>query len=705
MKWTDQAYSSGGHVGRVWLMAVAALIAWCVACKAAAQPMLTPQKQVTPAADRPEARADAKRIVLANGVTIELLTRGEEFIGVGQIQIDGVIVRRGDRPWTVHCVSPQLLAQDLIGRPMPPMHERVTLASVRLHDDGLGADIVTDLHMWQQPTDRLTWIIRGHQELWRGLRSNGFSYAFRFQSSKRLVHQIREEGSWTLGPSVEGLLSIDQNESYGRQSWALLIEKDTIIKGWSFPAQRQWPEGRFSVGGLIDYLATADHALMRYLDQPALTYKEIWRPAGSAELLAREWYPTAAARRFETPAMHVRIFYEGGVNGWLDATDWVKQRYVEQSGIEPTPLLPGVITNLASMTTDAMGKEYDSRTEPEPYVDWLVEQGIRRTWTWCRWKTAWTAWDSLTEAQQREIETGLSHAVMRLEWDDAVIDLDRLKRLVEYGNQRGIESMLWVPGGHLSKVSPLRSEHPAWVVKGMNGSPYTYVYPDIGGNFYPAGYGRYMLQAIQNAREMIPFTAIWLDSFQVFGLDVINYARPEWPNQFDAAVDFIRQARRNGLHVGTECAFPLALPASTSLYRVKELDGREFLAYGVSQHFGGAEPVVSPQMYFKLVAWKGPPLLRDVQWREVPELARLGAYVNHAYLALRDVMHRARFLDNGVGVLWLDEQDRPAAFYAFADGSIQLPVSAVEVLSGQEAPSSAGAVEVQAYQAYKLTPR
>ena len=653
------------------------------------------------------ARATRQNITLANGVAIELLTRAGEFLGLGRIMIDGIVVRGGETPMTVYCVSNSIPSAALVARPMPPMHEKTLLKQVRLHDDGLGADIVTGLQMKQQPEDRLVWVIRGFEESWRGFRSVGFSYQFRFQGKCRPVHQIREISSWRLGDRVEGLLSIDRNDSYGRQSWATVIDGDTVIKGWSFPAQRHWPEGRFSTGDFVDFLSGRNVALVRYLDRPALTYKELSLQAGAREIAAREWYPTTATDRFQTPPMHIRLIHAGGVNAWIDARDVIRQRYVKQSGITPTPVVPGVINNSAAMTTDSMGKEYESITNPRAYIDWLVEHGLRRTWTWCRWKSAWTAWPHLGEADRQKIQQGLSHAVMTMQWDDTVVDLEKFRQMVEYGNQRGIDSMLWIPGGHLSKVSPLRRKSPSWIVKRQDGQPFTYVYQDIAANFYPAGYGQYMLDSLTRAHEQIPFTGIWLDSFQVFGLDVINYAQPNWPDQFDAAVDFVRQARKRGMNVGTECAFPLALPSSTGFYRIGELAGKEFLAYRVSQHFGGAKLTVTPQMYFRLVAWKGPPLLRDVDWKQSSELSRIGAEVNKAYNTLQPVMHRPRSLPNNAGVLWLDAEDRPAALFAFRDSIVRLdrkPKAVIEMSARRAASFDGALVKVKELKVYRIVP-
>jgi len=663
------------------------------------------RRQLQPAPGQAVARATRQGITLANGVAIELLTDDDAFLGLGRITIDSIVVRGGDTPMTVQCVAHGVHTAAPTDRPIPTMHQAAVLDQVRLHDDGLGADIVTDLQTPNQPDDRLTWVMRGFVESWRGVRSAGFSYRFRFQSGQRPIHQVRETSSWRLGDGVRGLLSIDRNESYGRQSWATVIDAGTTIKRWSFPAQRQWPEGRFSVGDVIDFLSAENISLVRYLDRPALTYKEVWLEPGAKELQSQEWYPTAATRTCETPAMHVRLVHAGGVNAWLDARDLVQTRYVGQTNIKPTPILPGVINGLAAMTTDALGKEYERLADSEAYVDWLVEHGLRRTWTWCRWKTAWTAWPHLTDTERAAIGTGLSHAVMTMEWDDAVVDLKRLNRLVEYGNQRGVESMLWIPGGHLCKVSLLRGQNPAWVVKRPDGQPFTYVYSDLGANFYSAGYGKYLLNALDRARQQIPFSGIWLDSFQVFGLDVIDYGRPDWPHQFDAAVEFVSQSRQRGLSVGTECAFPLALPASTGFYRVGELDGVEFLAYRVSQHFGGAELVVSPQLYFRLVAWMGPPLLRDTHWKQSPELSRVGAYVNKACNALQPVMHRPRYLPGNAGVLWLDANDRPSALFAFRDGSVQLdkpPKALADAVTKQTIAFDGASLRIEGLRVYQI---
>lgn len=679
-----------------------ALCGWTAATKE--PPTSTVQLDI-PDAVKLQPETTAERIVLANGVTIQLLRDGDQFLGLGRITIDGVQVRSGQTPLRTYVIERKVYPKQLIGVDAPPMHERTVLERVMLDDDGLGARIVTRLKASDFPDDRMVWFIRGHTDQWRGRRANGFSYAFSFIGKSRKIHQIREEGSWLIGDSIRGALLIDQNESYGRQSWAMVAGEGAEIAGWSFPAQRQTPEGRLSVGDMIDFISLKNVSLVRYLDKPSLTYKELSLGQNDRELRAREWYPTVATMRFETTPMHVRLLHCGGVNAWIDARDTVRARYVEQSGIEPTPCLPGIINGEAAMTTAAFGKEYEALSDPTAYVAWLDSQGIRRTWTWCRWKTAWTMWDQLSEQEKAEVGAGLSHAVMELTWDDRVVDLTKFKRFVEESNKSEIDSMLWIPGGHLSAVSPLRHRYPQWPVRDWSGNPFKYVYKDIAGNFYPAGYGDYLIERLKEARTEIPFTGIWLDSFQVFGLDVIDYGRDGWPNQFQAAADFVAKARRLGLAVGVETNFPLALRASTSIYRVAEIDGREFLAYRTSQHFGGESNDVTPERYFRLTAWMGPPLLRDKYWKDTPGFSQLGAYVNKAYNSLLKRMHYPRALEDGAGVLWYDDDDRPAALFAFVDTEIstaELGKDVIDAVTGEAAAVQNGQVAIRAYRAYRL---
>lgn len=649
----------------------------------------------------------ANQITFEPGVEVEVQRSGDEFLGLGRISIDGVVVRTGRTPMTLHAIGDVVQPSVLTGVPTPPLHETLKLVDVRLHGDGLGADVILEGHAWQRKPDRVIIKLRGHVEDWRGARSAGFSYQFSFVGRDHRVHQLRESSSWSLDGTVNDRLSIDQNEAYGKQSWAEVFAPQTTIKSWSFPAARGAPESRFAVGDFMDFLGAANVSFVRFLQAPALTYKDLSRQSSDDEISTQEWYPTKASRDFKTMPMHVRLYHAGGVNAWLDARGILRERYAKDSGIEATPLVPTVINNLASMTTGAFGKEYDNVADPVPYIDWLADLGIRRMWIWSRWKTAWTAWDKLSPEERDAAKEGLSHAVMTMEFDDAVIDLERLEKLVTYGNSKQVESMLWIPGGHLSRVSPLRKNNPSWVVKQIGGQPFTYVYTDLGGNWYPAGYGNYLFSSLMKARQQIPFTGVWCDSFQVFGLDVIDYGRSGWPNQFDAAVDFVRRCRTSGFSVGVECALPLAMPSSTGFYRTEELAGKEFLGYGVAQHFGGAEPKVSPELYFKLLAWDGPPLLLDRHWKENEELQKAGRYANKAYAALKPRMFRPRLLPDGAGVLWLDTLDQPAALFAFRDSEVDLGgrvSSANDAVSGEAVALEAGKLSGTALRTYRLTP-
>jgi hypothetical protein len=170
-------------------------------------------------------------------------------------------------------------------------------------------------------------------------------------------------------------------------------------------------------------------------------------------------------------------------------------------------------------------------------------------------------------------------------------------------------------------------------------------------------------------------------------------------------LDFITQARAAGLSIGVETGLPLTLPASTSFYDPAEVWGKEFLAFKSSQHFGGPQLQVSPQLYFRLTAWMGPPMLNDYHWDLNQQLRTLGRYVNTAYMNLLDVMDRPQMIGENQGVLWLDESDLPVALFMFEDMQVVLDpyvVSVLDAVTGQPATFINGVLHAQAYKAYQL---
>ncbi|MFH1613477.1 MAG: hypothetical protein ABIG61_00125 [Planctomycetota bacterium] len=602
-------------------------------------------------------------LYLPGEVEIELLTSGNVFQGIGQVSIRGTLVRNGNTPMNVKI--------DTVAYPIysTVYYAQVLLDSVQIHTDGLGADIFTTLDRGNGLFDNLTWIFRSISNSWDGHNASGFSYSFRFQSIYRQVHKIIETGTWSLDGTVNGRTFATQRESYGRRSsHAVTIDTSTELERWNYLfSYKVAPESRIATNDLIDYLEMPGKCLVRNLSDFQITYIETYRYPGDSEITCEEHYVTPKAYDFATVPMEIHLYDRSGQNAWIQAREYVLQLIYEaadMTGYEQDPMPMMAIPDLA---------ELGNPRDLSALVNKIKNKGIQGVWVWARWQTDWSVYGQPGD---------LSHSVHDIEWATNKYDVSALSQFCQLANAEGIKVCMWTPGGHLSTRSPLRSSYPSWITYKYGGQPFTYVYSEVGGNNFAAGLGAHILNKLQARQSEVLFAGIWLDSFQVFGAESINYGDGIWTPNFDGAVEFVKQARTQlGLTVMSETGFPLGLSSSTGTYNPSEplFQGKEWTAYKTNKyHCYQQSPghpsynPVSSAMYFRLLAYKAAMIFLESEWDSDSGLLSIGVYANKAYRNSQQFMKKCVALDNDRGTVWYSEDGSAAVLWTFNSNTIDL---------------------------------
>lgn len=654
------------------------------------------------------ATASDKEVVLPGPVWIGLLYDGEgAFLGLGRIEIRGLVVRSGKTP----------MGPAVEGR-TPHVYTACHLRRAAPNADGQSVTLATELVAEDGTTDQLDWVLQAEQIDFLGQPAVGFSYAYAFRSPTREVHFLTDHSTWSLGGSVDGCLYLEQVEPYGQQPRCFVIGPETAIPARTPLPHRISPESRPGTGSRLDFLGVANASLIRFIREPALTFNEITlspRPRGAAggseepgdrEIAATEKWATPLSREFRTEPMTVLLHPAGGVQAWLDAHHVVARLQHRAANLYPTPPLPMTQQGDLPHTTE--------------FLERCREYGFRRVWVWSRWQTNWSEWDHLSSEQQQGLRTPqpLSHAVLRLDWASKY-NVDELREYALAAPRYGVELYFWFPTSHLSSISPWLEEHPDWIVQRRDGSRYDYAYPDIQGVFHPAGYGAYALARLERLRQEVPFHGLFFDSFQTFGLDVIHYGHPRWANQFQEILAFARTLQARGLGLYVEAITPWLQSCASGLWR-QELEGREFMLYGTAPHLGAQ--TMSAESYFRALAFQAAPVIRIEFWDEDEALRQLGTYANKAFAQVASQMGRCRLLPGGRGTLWEDRTGQPAVLFSFDGGRVDLKELGVkgtsearEVLSDlspslvkggtggvTRVPVERGVVHLEPYQVYRL---
>eukprot|EP01048_Picozoa_sp_COSAG05_P021753 COSAG05_NODE_4103_length_1673_cov_2.257306_1_plen_557_part_11 len=521
--------------------------------------------------------ANSTMLTMTNGVSLELLQDGSngEFLGIGAVSVGDTAVRTaGSRPWTVAAsVTPVTrMAIDTCPLYLTRVEQQPDGIDVHLVACGISEKTQQAVFQWSFRVPVVAVVAT------TTMTTVGFDYFVRWQatsSSQRPLHKLLDRFSFSLNGSVNGRLWATQREVYNLQrlsrpsTTAGVLNSSTILTGWDYPEQRLYPESRIGAEDGLDFLSAEHVSFVRFPLTLALIYKNLSRTANSSELHCDDWHMSKRTRNFTTVNMAVRVIAHpeqqqvgdsGSINAWIYARDALSEAMAGEpgsGGLSPTPTRRPQPT----ITLSGFGENNHTTGQLEPptaaaVVEWCKEYSIRRVWIWSIWVTDYTKGHSNLTGVPAE-----SDAVWFLRIDDLHYNSSALAQLGQALDAAGIDLVLWIPGGHLSVLSPLRKENPRWPVRKPDGSEYTYVYKRVGANRYDQGYSEYMLASLKRLQPEIKFRGVFLDSFQVMGCEVIDYSDSLWPPNLDGAAAFVRRLQDElGLVTFAETNFPLTLP-------------------------------------------------------------------------------------------------------------------------------------------------
>jgi hypothetical protein len=160
-------------------------------------------------------------VTLSNGVEIDLLRRGQDLLGLGEIRIGGVPVRAGTVP--VAAVLQTGHGMEYREFRLEEVREeggRVVLDTVAVgypHLYGEYRDEYDFPMAWprvqaESCEDRVEWILQPESLTLDGVEYTGFSYALRYSSAERSIHSVTIQATWELGGRASGNTILSQGQ-------------------------------------------------------------------------------------------------------------------------------------------------------------------------------------------------------------------------------------------------------------------------------------------------------------------------------------------------------------------------------------------------------------------------------------------------------------------------------------------------------------
>lgn len=157
------------------------------------------------------------QISFPNGTEIELKTRGEEFLGIGEVHVGEHLLRDGSRPMFVEIRNPS--ARSLSNYRLADIDRAEDQVTLRFAMDAeQSGQMEWMLHTvrnryaatdWSEAPAKaadttLELILRPVERLFRGHRFVGFSYQYRYASESIPIYKILDRGTWEPDGTVVG---------------------------------------------------------------------------------------------------------------------------------------------------------------------------------------------------------------------------------------------------------------------------------------------------------------------------------------------------------------------------------------------------------------------------------------------------------------------------------------------------------------------
>ncbi len=247
---------------------------------------------------------------------------------------------------------------------------------------------------------------------------------------------------------------------------------------------------------------------------------------------------------------------------------------------------------------------------------------------------------------------------------------------------RKIKVFVWI-AGHLHRESPHWKAHPEWIVRAPNQSPWDGHYAIIHSVSFAHGAGGWMLKDLGELREKTGVDGVWFDSFANLTMQPINWQSPLREPNAPGVLRFLGDLSRIGYEIMIEGMSQLGVSSWGGL-QTGEIEGHEEvllntnMRYFLRRHWRGWQdnPRVTRDLYFKLLSSRAPISVWIEEFLEKAETFPLDlpewfAPLTCAYNKVAPRMYSRMLMPDGV--LWLDSNQHPSAYFAFEASNLPIP--------------------------------
>ena len=276
-----------------------------------------------------------------------------------------------------------------------------------------------------------------------------------------------------------------------------------------------------------------------------------------------------------------------------------------------------------------------------------------------------------------------------------------LRRFCDAAHARSIEVFAWYPAFHLANCSRYLTEHPEWIIRKPDGSPFTMSYFHITAISPRLEAQQHFLKKLKEVKEACGLDGLWLDSYNDMPFLTLDYSCEQGVEHCQAGIEMVKRFQEIGLRVINEGYSPFGVrgDGETTFFK-----GQEDMAVETSlfTYWSNLDKVLENDGYFRFMANKAPLTVPApyLSAEARPAIARWNA----AFERVVPFMLHRRLLPNDQGVLWSDGAG-VAILFAYKDGEFEVEKGnfAYDLIEAQRIVAHDNRLAVRRSHIYKIS--
>jgi len=668
-----------------------------------------------------------KKLTLGQN-TFELLTDGEDFVGIGAIWIGKTQVRSGRlpiRPYTQTFTGHDLMGLKFLGVEEKKGSIRIKVEAhfrplpVKLMRDH-SFDPVHETADWDQPpasgTGRLDIVIKSSTDTFNGVEFEGFSYQYDYKSKEIELFYILDHASWELDGDITGATAVSQSSC---SAPVAKFAKDTkwTTEGilWFLVEQgNQNPVmthnlPRWSSHGDFDFQYKGDKTLIGVFERVELIRSILQRDPGKAELKTFDKHIFDQTGSFQTSAKKIllntaRKSEVAQKNLWSWIFEDVHDRARDEYGVKETPMVPFLYQNFwSNFTIDSYYKDLLPAAKAigikKLFLD-NIKKSAMTDRTPFPGKFNW----NMCCGHEYEIAPELGGNI-------------RAKAFVEEAKKYDISPMCWTNNDQAlsSPINNTERDDKGWFVlledtRQKYGGAYASVFSTL--DMGVKGARDYLVSSHLKIKEETGLDAFFWDSFYNIGFMAITYRDCKPRTMWKGLLQAFKELRDGGLTMAIESFGPWGQvchghPSSFDIPNIfvcyKVGVGNDYSTVPTDHPLKNVAPTDPAGVYYSLAHMAGchTPLFengkRIDEWWTKAHIQALADY--HAALPH---MKRRILQEDGKSVIWHDAAGKRATLFNFTARDVKLAGKVFDVSANQPL-APANSYRLEANHTYTVT--